>query len=133
MRDGTFKGGRGGRLHQTGRRQEGRGVMCRRCEYPGSPLGTHTHKTKPKIFHTGDNKYLDVCGGQKRTKKQKWRERNIYETKTKKNAHTRVCVTVFRCFSPFKWKATFLWEDQFELICHERLPKTNRFNRFMPK
>ena len=28
-------------------------------------------------------------------------------------------------------KPTFLWKDQFELICHARLPKTNRFNSVM--
>ena len=28
---------------------------------------------------------------------------------------------------------TFLWKDQFVLICHARLKKTKRFNSFMPK
>ena len=30
-------------------------------------------------------------------------------------------------------KPTFLWKDQFVLICHARLKKTKRFNSFMPK
>ena len=30
-------------------------------------------------------------------------------------------------------KSTFLWKDQYELICHERLPKANRFISFMSK
>ena len=40
---------------------------------------------------------------------------------------------MFRWLSPSRSKPTFLWKDQFELICHARLPKTNRFNSFCPK
>ena len=32
-----------------------------------------------------------------------------------------------------RWKPTFLWKDQFVLVCHARLLKTYRFNSFMTK
>ena len=64
--------------------------------------------------------------------------RQIYKAFTQNTCSSQSTIIMFikqwsDVWAPSKLKATFLWKDQFELIFHARLLKTNRLSSFMTK